>query len=178
MRLGGSLLAGEDLTDVYAASLLARDGHAAIIERMSPGEARPPVTGGCLCGGIRYRIDGAFGVTANCHCTMCRKAQGSAFATNANVARDDFHLLQGADLITEYESSAGKLRCFCRVCGSPIYSYRVAEPAVVRVRFGTLDGDPGVRAALHFAVESKAPWFEITDDLPQVDSDRHSMPSK
>ena len=79
---------------------------------------------------------------------MCRKAQGCAFATNADVARKDFQLLQGAELITEYESSEGKLRCFCRVCGSPIYSHRVADPASVRVRFGTLDGDPGVRAWL------------------------------
>jgi hypothetical protein len=135
-------------------------------------EALKPVTGGCLCGGIRYEIDGPFGVVTNCHCTMCRKAQGAAFATNAPVARDDFHLLKGADLLTEYESSPGKLRCFCRVCGSPIYSYRRADAGTVRVRFGTLDGDPGVRATAHFAVASKAPWFDITDGLPRFDSER------
>jgi hypothetical protein len=141
-------------------------------------EARPPLTGGCLCGRIRYRITGPFGLVANCHCSMCRKAQGCAFATNAPVARTDFDLLQGAEALTEYESSEGKFRCFCRVCGSPIYSRRVADPSVVRVRFGTLDGDPGVRATIHFAVEAKAPWFEITDDLPRYDSEKRPMPSK
>lgn len=145
---------------------------------MALDESRPPLTGGCLCGQVQYRIDGPFGLVTNCHCTMCRKAQGAAFATNAPVARKDFQLLKGAELITEYESSAGKRRCFCRVCGSPIYSHRVDDPNSLRVRFGTLDGDPGVRAVAHFAVDSKAPWFELTDDLPRLDSDRRPMPSK
>ncbi len=138
--------------------------------RMTSGETRPPVTGGCLCGGIQFRVDGPFGVVANCHCSMCRKVQGCAFATNASVDREHFDVLRGAELITEYESSPGKRRCFCRVCGSPIYSYRADAPAEVRVRFGTLDRDPGVRPSLHFAVDSKAPWFEITDELPRLDS--------
>jgi len=149
-----------------------------MLRRMAVASDRPTLTGGCLCGGIQYKIDGAFGVVANCHCTMCRKAQGSAFATNASVARSDFLLLKGADLLTEYESSEGKFRCFCRVCGSPIYSHRLAEPGSVRVRFGTLNGDPGVRAALHYAVESKASWFEITDGLPRIDSEPTALPTK
>jgi hypothetical protein len=144
---------------------------------MALDEARAPLTGGCLCGRIRYRIDGPFGIVTNCHCSMCRKAQGSAFATNASVARKDFQLLQGEEFITEYESSEGKFRCFCRVCGSPAYSYRVADPASLRVRFGTLDGDPGVRAMAHFAVDSKAPWYELSDALPRLDSDGNRMPS-
>ncbi len=97
-------------------SRLAPRRGAAIIGRMALDEARPPLTGGCLCGRIRYQIDGPFGPVVNCHCTMCRKAQGVAFATNAAVARKDFRLLEGQELITEYESSEGKLRCFCRVC--------------------------------------------------------------
>ena len=136
------------------------------------------LTGGCLCGRVQYRIDGgpaAFGPVANCHCSMCRKAQGSAFATNADVAKGQFHLLQGADCITEYESSPAKFRCFCRHCGSPIYSRRVSRPDVVRVRFGTLNDDPGVRASYHFAVDSKAPWFEIHDELRKVDSEGNEM---
>src|SRR5258708_25695473 len=118
-----------------------------MMTRMS--EAPQPVTGSCLCGQIRFRVNGPFGVVANCHCSMCRKAQGCAFATNASVGREHFTLLQGAELITEYESSRGKFRCFCRVCGSPIYSRRVEGPDEVRVRFGTLDDDPGVRASFH-----------------------------
>jgi hypothetical protein len=138
---------------------------------MSSESERPVVvTGGCLCGGIRFLVDGPFGPVANCHCSMCRRAQGCAFATNASVDRAHFRLLQGAELITEYESSPGKMRCFCRVCGSPMYSHRLAAPNEVRLRFGTFDVDPGVRPGLHYAVESKAPWHEITDALPRIES--------
>ena len=138
-----------------------------------------PLTGGCLCGRVQYRIDrtGAgsspgtgdpvFGPVANCHCTMCRKAQGGAFGTNATVSTARFALEQGADSITEYESTPGKLRCFCGVCGSPIYSRRLDDPTHVRIRLGTLNEDPGVRAQFHACVDTKAPWFEITDDLPR-----------
>jgi uncharacterized protein (DUF924 family) len=135
------------------------------------------VTGGCLCGRIRFRIEGNFGVVANCHCTMCRKAQGCAFATNADVDRREFMILKGAEAIAEYESSPGKFRCFCRACGSPVYSHRLSEPSVVRVRFGTLDDDPGVRPELHFAVDFKAPWFDITDGLPRIDASSHPVGS-
>jgi uncharacterized protein (DUF924 family) len=130
------------------------------------------VTGSCLCGRVRFRIDGDFGVVAHCHCTMCRKAQGGAFATNADVRRADLTVLQGTEAIAEYESSPGKFRCFCRTCGSPVYSHRVSDPTVVRVRFGTLDDDPGVRPALHYAVDFKAPWIEITDGLPRIEASR------
>ena len=62
-----------------------------------------------------------------------------------------------------------------RTCGSPIYSRRVDDDASVRVRFGTLDGDPGARAVAHVCIESMAPWFELTDELPRFDSDRRYM---
>ena len=106
---------------------------------------------------------------------MCRRAQGGAFATNASVQRKHFRLTQGADLVTEYESSPGKFRCFCRVCGSPIFSHRSDSPSELRLRFGTFDADPGVRPAFHFAVESKAPWHEITDGLPRLNSQGQPM---
>ena len=75
--------------------------------------------------------------------------------------------VSGRDGIREYESSPGKLRAFCARCGSPIYSRRVADPDTFRIRFGLLDGDPGRRALAHFWVSARAPWFEITDELPQ-----------
>ena len=140
---------------------------------MSSDPLAKSLTGGCLCGRVQYRIDGgaaAFGPVANCHCSMCRKAQGSAFGTNADVASANFHLLHGKDCIAEYESSPGKFRCFCRSCGSPLYSRRTERPGIVRVRFGTLNDDPGVRPSFHFAVDSKAPWWDLHDELPRLDS--------
>ena len=127
------------------------------------------VTGSCLCGGVRYEVTGELGPVALCHCGMCRKASGSAFATNASVERDGFRLTHGADLVQRYESSPGRWRCFCRVCGSPVFGEAREGPTQVRLRLGLLDGDPGARPAYHWAVNFKAPWWTITDDLPQLD---------
>jgi hypothetical protein len=127
------------------------------------------VTGSCLCGGIAYEVTSELGPVALCHCGMCRKASGSAFASNASVSRDGFRLTRGADLVQRYESSPGRWRCFCRVCGSPVFSEAREGPGLVRLRLGLFDDDPGVRPAYHWAVNFKAPWWTITDALPQQD---------
>jgi len=127
------------------------------------------LTGGCLCGGVRFEITGEIGSPSFCHCLQCRRASGSAFATNAGISAADFHLRAGAGLVREYESSPGQFRAFCSRCGSPVYSRRRDHPEFRRVRLGTLDEDPGVRPLLHVWVGSKAPWFTITDSLPQLE---------
>jgi len=100
---------------------------------------------------------------------MCRKAHGAAFRTRARVQASDFRWTQGEDLITWYESSPGTHRGFCRVCGSPLLSRFDHDPSSYGLPFGALDDDPGVKPRFHIFVASKAPWFEITDGLPQYD---------
>jgi hypothetical protein len=123
--------------------------------------------GGCLCGGVRFRITGKLGPAGYCHCKTCQRASGSAFAANAPVRTRYFELHSGAELVCEYESSPGKFRAFCGRCGSPVYSRRDAEPELRRIRLGTLDGDPGRRPLAHVWVGDEAPWYEIEDALPQ-----------
>jgi hypothetical protein len=123
--------------------------------------------GSCLCGGIRYEISGKLYDARNCHCSMCRKAQGAAFRSRASVRSADFRLISGEHLLTFYTSSPGNHRGFCRVCGSPIVSRFDAYPSVLGLPLGALDDDPGVRPQMHVHVASKAPWFTISDDLPQ-----------
>ena len=123
--------------------------------------------GGCLCGGVRFRVTGKLGPAGYCHCKQCQRASGSAFASNSPVRTSYFALTSGAELVTEYESSPGKYRAFCRRCGSPVYSRRDSEPELRRIRLGTLDADPERRPLAHVWVGSKAPWHEITDSLPQ-----------
>jgi hypothetical protein len=124
------------------------------------------IEGGCLCGGVRFRVKGKLGPAVYCHCQQCRRASGSAFAANAPARTVYFELTSGSNLVSEYESSPGKFRAFCRVCGSPIYSRRDAEPDIRRIRLGTLDSDPDRRPLAHFWVGSKAPWYSIEDSLP------------
>jgi hypothetical protein len=123
--------------------------------------------GGCLCGGVRFRITGRLGPAGYCHCKMCQRASGSAFAANAPARTRYFEIRSGADLVSEYESSPGKFRAFCRRCGSPVYSRRDTEPELRRIRLGTLDSDPERRPLGHVWVSSKAPWYTIGDSLPR-----------
>jgi len=123
--------------------------------------------GGCLCGGVRFRVTGKLGPAGYCHCKMCQRASGSAFAANAPARTTYFQIISGSDLVSEYESSPGKFRAFCRTCGSPVYSRRDSEPDIRRVRLGTLDSDPERRPLAHIWVSSKAPWHSIDDSLPQ-----------
>ena len=127
------------------------------------------VKGSCLCGGIRYEVDGPFGKVVNCHCSMCRKATGAAFRTRAAVPTAALRWLAGEDLVSRYTSSPGETRTFCRVCGATLATFFRDHPAEVGLPLGTLDDDPGVRPSAHVWVASKAPWCEITDALPRFE---------
>lgn len=123
--------------------------------------------GSCLCGKIEYEIHGALTGVLNCHCSMCRKAHGAAFRTRASVQAKDFHWLSGEHLLAYYESSPGEFRSFCKVCGANLITKFKNNEDVYGFPLGMLDTDPGVKPTHHVFVGSKAPWFEITDNLPQ-----------
>lgn len=123
--------------------------------------------GSCLCGGIRYRYDGEITELSLCHCSQCRRAQGSAFVAVSPVQAAQFHLLAGAELLQEYRAVPHKARVFCRQCGSPLYSRRDDRPGVLRLRVGTVSTPFTCRNTYHQHVASQAPWFTITDNLPQ-----------
>jgi hypothetical protein len=123
-------------------------------------------TGGCLCGAVRYEIDGRISPIWFCHCSKCRRARGSAFHAGAACRRKRFRFLQGEEAIAEYRMPSGYATRFCRTCGSPAPSFP-EHTDLVTFPVGTLDGDPGSRPQRHIFVASKAPWYEIRDELQQ-----------
>lgn len=125
--------------------------------------------GSCLCGKVQFTITGPVDDIVYCHCSQCRKAQGSAFATNANVAAHDFTFLSGEDNLSAYQYSEHQKKYFCRSCGSPIMSKNETRPEVIRIRLGTLESDITERPQAHIFVSSKANWEKITDDIPQYE---------
>lgn len=130
----------------------------------------PLYTGNCLCQGVRFRIRGELPPIQVCHCVQCRKAQGTAMATNVPVDAEAFSLEAGADLLASYESSPGKHRVFCKVCGSPVFSRRDSLPGVLRVRLGLIN--EAVRSPLqaHFYAGSKANWWPIGEGVAQFEA--------
>ena len=124
--------------------------------------------GSCLCRNIKYEVDrDGFGRVVNCHCSMCRKATGAAFRTRASVRASAFRWLGGEDLVSKYESSPGEFRTFCRLCGSTLATLFENNAGEIGLPLGTLDDDPGAQPSANVYVDSKAPWFAITDGLPQ-----------
>ena len=128
-------------------------------------------SGHCECGRVRFEFDGEIQDFSHCHCSQCRRLHGAAFATFAGVVRKDFRYISGEDSIGVYASSARNDRVFCRVCGSAILVDARDEPEALYVSMSAIDGDPRRPAAYHAYVASKAPWYEITDDLEQYETD-------
>ncbi len=126
--------------------------------------------GSCLCGDIHFEISGKIKNIVYCHCSKCRKAQGSAFATNGNLEEKHFNITQGEEKLTEYESGQGQYKYFCSKCGSPIISKNKLHPGIVRVRLGTIETEIIEKPEAHIFVSSKANWEETHDNLPQYDS--------
>jgi hypothetical protein len=126
--------------------------------------------GGCRCGAVTYAVRDRFLYALNCHCSRCRAASGSAFRAIAAVAPDDFSLTQGADAVFVDGDADAIHDIHCRACGSLLYSW-IAEPDNIRIHLpmGTLADAPSIRPQMHICVGSKAPWYDILDDLPQFD---------
>jgi hypothetical protein len=121
--------------------------------------------GGCECGAVTYTVMDAFAYAMNCHCSNCRAATGSAFKAMAGIEREKLTVTSGEEqllLIGEPDWHDAR----CRECASLLYSL-VNQGTYVHVAMGSLIDAPSIRPTHHIFVGSKAPWFEITDDLPQ-----------
>ncbi|HYX85464.1 MAG TPA: GFA family protein [Gaiellales bacterium] len=125
------------------------------------------LTGKCECGAVRYRVLDEFRYAGNCHCSNCRAATGSAFKPFAGIEREKLEVVEGADTLLVW-GTVDENHTRCGICGSLLYSV-VRDGAYVHVAMGSLADDPTIRPTDHIFVGSKAPWFEITDDLPQAE---------
>jgi hypothetical protein len=124
------------------------------------------LAGKCLCGAVHYAVADEFVYALNCHCGNCRRATGSAFKPFAGIQRDKLRITRGEDNLLIYGEKKTAHDARCKQCGSFLYSV-VRDGAFVHVGMGTLVDEPAIRPTSHIFVGSKAPWFTITDDLPQ-----------
>jgi hypothetical protein len=133
------------------------------------------LTGKCLCEGIAYEINGELGPIFNCHCSMCRRWHGAAFRTRATIRREQFNWVRGEELLSRYYSSEDTVKVFCSVCGSNLISTYDNRPDHIGVPLGGIEQAPNNQVEGHIFVESKSPWHEITDDLPQYEQSHEKV---
>lgn len=127
------------------------------------------LTGRCYCGAVEYGVADAFQYALNCHCSNCRRTTGSAFKPFAGIERAKLSITKGQDTLLIYGDNKEKAHdAHCATCGSLLYSL-VRDGQYVHVTLGTLVDAPTIRPSCHIFVGSKAPWYTITDDLPQYE---------
>jgi hypothetical protein len=127
-----------------------------------------PLTGGCLCGGVRFEVTEPLVSAGYCHCTRCQRRTGSAASVSALVAPGSLRLTDGEELLGSYDPADGFSKVFCSACGSALFARHPTNPDVVAVRMGAFDGDPGVRPSYRQFVAYASPWEPIPDDgLPR-----------
>ena len=126
--------------------------------------------GSCLCGHVRFTVTGGIRSIVHCHCSLCRKSSGTAFATNGFVELRGFCVTTGQERLASYEHRPGKRRHFCGSCGSPIYSDNANDPGRIRVRLGVIDSDITERPVSHNFVSSRACWDDLDAELPRSDA--------
>ncbi|TXH71381.1 MAG: GFA family protein [Thiothrix sp.] len=131
--------------------------------------------GGCLCGQVRYVATQFEENLAHCHCSMCRKFHGAAFASFGSVKRENFQWLQGETELVAYQAPNGTIRRFCKHCGSSLtFAPSTSAIDLVEIALGSLDSDLALLPNAHIYVGSKANWDVINDDLPQYAEGRAS----
>ncbi len=126
-------------------------------------------SGYCLCGRVRFSFESTPTYVSACHCSICRRITGSAFATYVNVAVADLTVISGADQLATYEVSEKSSIQFCRSCGSTVFTSHSDYADEIFVTLGALEETADLRLMYHEFVGSKADWFEIHDSLPQFE---------
>jgi hypothetical protein len=127
-----------------------------------------PLTGGCMCGGVRFEVTQPLVSAGYCHCTRCQRRTGTAAAISGRLAPGALRITAGEELLHSFDPPDGFSKFFCSSCGSALWSRSPDDPDVISVRLGAFDSDPGIRPSYHQYVAYAAKWEPIADDgLPR-----------
>jgi len=132
-------------------------------------EPHLPLTGGCMCDGVRFKVTEPLLGALYCHCKRCQRRTGTAFSTTALTAPGSFQISGGEELVRTWDpGDGGYLKSFCTACGSQLFTTNPSNPELIAIRVGALDGDPGLRPAAHQFVDYAPDWAPVPDDgLPR-----------
>jgi hypothetical protein len=127
-----------------------------------------PLTGGCMCGGVRFAVSQPLVSAGYCHCTRCQRRTGTAASVSGRIAPGSLQVTSGEELLRSFDPPDGFSKIYCSACGSALWSRSPQDPDVISVRLGSFDGDPGIRPSYRQYVAYAAAWEPIPDDgLPR-----------
>jgi len=128
-----------------------------------------PMTGGCMCGGVRFELSEPLLGSLFCHCKRCQRRTGTGVSTSALTAPGSYRTVAGEELVGTWDpGDGGYVKAFCSRCGSQLFTTNPENPEILAIRMGALDDDPGIRPGAHQFVDYAAPWFPVADDgLPR-----------
>jgi hypothetical protein len=123
------------------------------------------ITGGCLCGTVRFELRERPSLAGYCHCTRCQRRTGTAASPQARIDGRTFELTSGADALNVWRHPEGGFeKCFCGLCGSHLFSRKPDDATQMSIRMAAFDTDPGVPLTYRQFVAYAAPWEPIPDD--------------
>jgi hypothetical protein len=125
-------------------------------------------TGGCLCGTVRFEVEGPTKWAAHCHCGLCRKAHGSAFVTWFGVSDEQFRFTSGKAEVGWYASTAEARRGFCRTCGSTIFFTSERWAGQIHLALAYMDDPIDREPTAHVFYDNRVPWIALGDDLTKL----------
>lgn len=129
-----------------------------------------PLTGSCLCAAVTFEVVGPFSRAYYCHCGRCRKQSGSDYTVQGRLPRTSLRVLAGIEHVVALRPEGGFAKAFCRLCGSSLFGGQWPDGPEISVRFGVLDGDPGIRPSRHVFVDAAPPWLpDLDDGLPRYE---------
>jgi hypothetical protein len=126
------------------------------------------VSGGCLCGAVRFTVKLPTMFCAHCHCSMCRRNHGAGYVTWFGVAPERLTVESGAERLVRYLSSEHGSRSFCGRCGSSLFCENARHPERVDVPLATMDAPIDREPQVHVFFDCRAPWVTIGDELPRL----------
>lgn len=133
--------------------------------KTSPRRRAKPLTGGCLCGAVRFRVSGTPIYVAHCHCGMCRKASGAPVVTFARFPLGGFAFTKGKP--KTYRSSRKNRRGFCAKCGAQLCFIAGDKPESIGLNVGCLDAPEKLTPTSHIYADTMIPWLHMRDGLPR-----------
>jgi hypothetical protein len=123
------------------------------------------ISGGCLCGSVRFELSEPPLEAGYCHCTRCQRRTGNASSAQARIDGRTFRLLSGEQAVKAWRHPEGGFeKLFCRECGAQLFSRNPDDPKQMSVRMSAFDEDPGVRPSWRAFVANAAPWEPVPDD--------------